>query len=225
MGETKELAKKKKFKMPHTLVIIFIIILAAVLFTWIVPSGEYVQIEDPVTGRELIDPDSFHFAENTPVNPLRIMNYIIDGFMDAADLIFMLIIQGAALIAGVIYDMKEGDRLTNKIPVLSLNQLIMENAELVHAPRISLPREKTGSSDFSNVMYQLPGSCIRVAMVPPGTSSHSAEFLNAGKGEEAHEAVLIAAKVLSGTACDLIEDPARLDGIQAEFRENQEKHS
>lgn len=96
MGETKELAKKKKFKMPHTLVIIFIIILAAVLFTWIVPSGEYVQIEDPVTGRELIDPNSFHFVENTPVNPLRIMNYIIDGFMDAADLIFMLMFAGGA---------------------------------------------------------------------------------------------------------------------------------
>ena len=96
MGETKEHAKKKKFKMPHTLVIIFIIILAAVLFTWIVPSGEYVQIEDPVTGRELIDPNSFHFVENTPVNPLRIMNYIIDGFMDAADLIFMLMFAGGA---------------------------------------------------------------------------------------------------------------------------------
>ena len=131
---------------------------------------------------------------------------------------------GAALIAGVTYDMKEGDRLTNKIPVLSLNRLIMENAELVHAPRISPPREKTGSSDFSNVMYQLPGSCIRVAMVPKGTSSHSLEFLNA-KGEEAHEAVLIAAKVLSGTACDLTENPALLEEIQAEFRENQEKHS
>ena len=135
------------------------------------------------------------------------------------------IIQGAALIAGVTYDMKEGDRLTNKIPVLSLNRLIMENAELVHAPRISPPREKTGSSDFSNVMYQLPGSCIRVAMVPKGTSSHSLEFLNAGKGEEAHEAVLIAAKVLSGTACDLTENPALLEEIQSEFRENQEKHS
>ena len=99
MGETKELAKKKKFKMPHTLVIIFIIILAAVLFTWIVPSGEYVQIEDPVTGRELIDPNSFHFVENTPVNPLRIMNYIIDGFMDAADLIFMLMFAGGPSIS------------------------------------------------------------------------------------------------------------------------------
>ena len=145
--------------------------------------------------------------------------------LDAVVERFKEIIQGAALIAGVTYDMKEGDRLTNKIPVLSLNRLIMENAELVHAPRISPPREKTGSSDFSNVMYQLPGSCIRVAMVPKGTSSHSLEFLNAGKGEEAHEAVLIAAKVLSGTACDLTENPALLEEIQAEFRENQEKHS
>ena len=145
--------------------------------------------------------------------------------LDAVVVRFKEIIQGAALIAGVTYDMKEGDRLTNKIPVLSLNQLIMENAELVHAPRISPPREKTGSSDFSNVMYQLPGSCIRVAMVPPGTSSHSAEFLNAGKGEDAHEAVIIAAKVLSGTACDLIENPAKLEEIQAEFLENQKKHS
>ena len=145
--------------------------------------------------------------------------------LDAVVERFKEIIQGAALIAGVTYDMKEGDRLTNKIPVLSLNRLIMENAELVHAPRISPPREKTGSSDFSNVMYQLPGSCIRVAMVPKGTSSHSLEFLNAGKGEEAHEAVLIAAKVLSGTACDLTENPALLEEIQAEFLENQEKHS
>ena len=145
--------------------------------------------------------------------------------LDAVVERFKEIIQGAALIAGVTYDMKEGDQLTNKIPVLSLNRLIMENAELVHAPRISPPREKTGSSDFSNVMYQLPGSCIRVAMVPKGTSSHSLEFLNAGKGEEAHEAVLIAAKVLSGTACDLTENPALLEEIQAEFRENQEKHS
>ena len=75
-------------------------------------------------------------------------------------------------------------------------------------------------------MYQLPGSCIRVAMVPKGTSSHSLEFLNAGKGEEAHEAVLIAAKVLCGTACDLDRKiPARLEEIQAEFHENQETHS
>ena len=41
--------------------------------------------------------------------------------LDAVVERFKEIIQGAALIAGVTYDMKEGDRLTNKIPVLSLN--------------------------------------------------------------------------------------------------------
>ena len=62
-------------------------------------------------------------------------------------------------------------------------------------------------------------------MVPPGTSSHSLEFLNAGKSEEAHQAVLIAAKVLCGTAYDLIEQPERLAEIQQEFQKNQATHS
>jgi len=137
---------------------------------------------------------------------------------------FHKIIQGAALIADVTYDMTEGDRLANKIPVLSLNRLLMNNAELIKAPRMSPPREKTGSSDFSNVMYELPGSCIRVAMVPPGTSSHSPEFLSAGKSEEAHNAVIIAAKVLAGAAWDMIDDPAVLAEIQEEFQTNRTSH-
>ena len=138
---------------------------------------------------------------------------------------FHKIIQGAALIADVTYDMKEGDRLANKIPVLSLNRLLMNNAQLVNAPRLAPPREKTGSSDFSNVMYELPGSCIRVAMVPLGTSSHSPEFLSAGKGEEAHDAVIIAAKVLAGAAWDMIEDPAVLAEIKEEFQTNRVSHT
>lgn len=144
----------------------------------------------------------------------------LDGVVDR----FKKIIEGAALIADVSYDIKEGDRLANKIPVLKLNELLMENARLVNAPRISPPREKTGSSDFSNVMYQLPGSCIRVAMVPAGTSSHSQAFLDAGKGNEAHEAIIIAAKVLAGTAVDLITDPAKLAEIQREFSSNRKTY-
>lgn len=138
---------------------------------------------------------------------------------------FHKIIQGAALIADVTYAMKEGDRLANKIPVLSLNRLLMDNAQLVNAPRMAPPREKTGSSDFSNVMYELPGSCIRVAMVPPGTSSHSPEFLSAGKGDEAHNAVIVAAKVLAGAAWDMIENPSVLDEIKEEFQNNRVSHT
>ena len=38
--------KKKQFKMPHTFVIIGIIILFAVLLTWIIPAGSYTRFEN-----------------------------------------------------------------------------------------------------------------------------------------------------------------------------------
>lgn len=166
-------------------------------------------------------PGPANVVPDTAVGKFSLRSYSrqkLDGVVER----FKKIIEGAALIADVTYDIEEGDRLANKIPVLRLNELLMENAKLVNAPRISPPREKTGSSDFSNVMYQLPGSCIRVAMVPVGTSSHSQAFLNAGKGNEAHEAVVTAAKVLAGTAADLIMNPAELTEIQKEFSSNQE---
>lgn len=164
-------------------------------------------------------PGPANVVPDTAIGRFSLRSYsrtALDGVVER----FQKIIQGAALIADVTYDIQEGDRLANKIPVLKLNQLLMENAELVGAPRISPPRQKTGSTDFSNIMYQIPGSCIRVAMVPVGTSSHSQTFLDAGKGEEAHEAVMIAAKVLGGSAWDLIQSPQRLLEIQQEFQEN-----
>ena len=169
-------------------------------------------------------PGPVNVVPDTAVGVFSLRSYSrqkLDGVVER----FLKIIQGAALMSDVTFDIKEGDRLANKIPVLKLNDLLMENARLVGAPRISPPREKTGSSDFSNVMYQLPGSCIRVAMVPAGTSSHSIEFLNAGKTDEAHEAVMVAAKVLAGTGLDLIEDEAKLAAIQEEFHQNQAVHN
>ncbi len=53
-----------------------------------------------------------------------------------------------------------------KIPCLTLNDLIMENARKFEAPQLAGPREKTGSTDFGNVMYDVPGCCIRTAFVP-----------------------------------------------------------
>ncbi len=166
-------------------------------------------------------PGPANVVPDTAIGKFALRSYsrlALDGVVQR----FRKIIEGAALIADVTYEIQEGDRLANRIPVLRLNRLLMDNAQLVHAPRLSPPREKTGSSDFSNIMHEMPGSCIRVAMVPPGTSSHSAEFLQAGKGEEAHEAVMIAAKVLAGTSWDLIHRPALLEEIQAEFAANRE---
>ena len=106
-----------------------------------------------------------------------------------------------------------------KIPVLSLNQLLMDNAALVQAPTIRPPREKTGSTDFGNVMFDVPGSCIRVAFVPEGSSAHSQTYLDAGKTREAHQCNLLAAKILAATCLDLISDPQALPRVREEFQQ------
>ena len=87
---------KKAFKMPHTLVIIFVIILAAVVLTWLIPSGEYVRVEDAATGKKLIDPSSFHLVESTPVTPWAIMDYVVTGFSKSIDLILVILFAGGA---------------------------------------------------------------------------------------------------------------------------------
>ena len=129
------------------------------------------------------------------------------------------IFQAAAMMTETEPEVIVGKILDNKIPNLHLNDLIMKYAKAVDAPNCQPPRAKTGSTDFANVMHRVPGSCIRVAFVPDGTSSHSPEFVEAGKSENAHKAVVYGAKILAGTALELIACPAELAEIKAEFQE------
>lgn len=133
---------------------------------------------------------------------------------------FKKIVKGASLMTETDYKIIEVKSLDNKIPVISLNDILMKNAKIVEAPRITPPREKTGSTDFGNVMYTLPGSCIRVAFVPEGTSSHSDTFIKFGKTEEAHKAVIYGSKIIAGSAFDIISNPKLLKKIQDEFIKN-----
>ncbi len=139
------------------------------------------------------------------------------AYLDTVIERFKKIIEGASLMTGTTYEIIPDRPFDSKIPVLKLNEILMENAKLVSAPTIRPAREKTGSTDFGNVMYNIPGSCIRIAFVPEGTSSHSQEFLDAGKSEDAHNAVLLAAKILSATCYDLISNEELLKSVQEEF--------
>lgn len=125
--------------------------------------------------------------------------------------------------AGVESEIRYGRTLDSKVPVLALNDIIMDNAKLVNAPTLRPPREKTGSSDFGNVMYRLPGSCIRIAFVPEGTSSHSQTFLDYGKTQQAHDAVVYAAKILAGASWDLIDHPEKMAAVKDEFAQTKAK--
>lgn len=133
---------------------------------------------------------------------------------------FKQIIQGAALMSDVEYELIEDKRMDNKVPCFVLNDIIMDNARLCGAPGIAPPRKKTGSTDFGNVTNHMPGCCIRVQFVPTGTSSHSQAYVDAGKSAQAHEAVLIGAKVLAGTACDLIETEGLTKKLWEDFEQS-----
>ena len=130
---------------------------------------------------------------------------------------FEKIVMGAAMMTETTYKIEVVKTLHSKIPVYKLNDLLMKNAELVDAPGRKPAREKTGSTDFGNVMYKLPGSCIRVAFVDENASSHSMEFVENGKSESGHNAIITAARILSGTVYDLIENQELLIDIKEEF--------
>lgn len=38
--------------------------LLVVILSWIVPSGEFAMIQDPTSGRMVIDPQNFNYIEN-----------------------------------------------------------------------------------------------------------------------------------------------------------------
>lgn len=135
---------------------------------------------------------------------------------------FKNIVEGAAMMTETTCEIIETKSLDSKIPVLSLNKILMDNAVEVNAPRIEPPREKTGSTDFGNVMFKVPGSCIRIAFVPSGTSSHSEKFIECGKTEDAHNAILLASKILANSSFDLISKPELYNEVKEEFLKNKQ---
>ena len=129
-------------------------------------------------------------------------------------------LRGAAMMTETSCEIEERSHLDSKVPSFILNDRIMEHAKEVGAPQIGPPREKTGSTDFGNVLHTLPGACVRIAFVPKGTSSHSQAYLDAGKSEAAHRAVVLAAQILALTSWDVISDEGMLEEIRKEFVTN-----
>lgn len=130
---------------------------------------------------------------------------------------FYNILKGAALMTDTTYDIQRDLPFKSKIVCHSVNDLLMKNAAYEKAPSIAAPRKKTGSTDFGNVLYEVPGSCIRIAFTKPDAQPHSQEYLEAGKTDKAHDAICYAAKIMADTFCDVITAPGLLTQIKEEF--------
>lgn len=130
---------------------------------------------------------------------------------------FYNILKGAALMTDTSYDIQRDLPFKSKIVCHKVNDLLMANAEYEQAPAIAPPRKKTGSTDFGNVLYEVPGSCIRIAFTDEDAQPHSEAYLKAGKSESAHAAICYAARIIADSICDVLVDSELLKDIKAEF--------
>ncbi|MFR5712945.1 MAG: hypothetical protein ACLUD8_03930 [Clostridium sp.] len=89
MGTLKQ--RMQNMKMPHTYVILTGILLLVAALTYLIPAGEYARVLDPVSGREIVDPDSFHFVEGNRPGFFGIFLALQRGYVDAAGILFLII--------------------------------------------------------------------------------------------------------------------------------------
>ena len=85
---------KRSFKVPHTLVILFSMVVLAQLLTYVIPAGSFDRFETE-SGRMQVVPGSFHLTPDVPaVSPFASLTAIPKGFSGAHEIIFFVFIIG-----------------------------------------------------------------------------------------------------------------------------------
>ena len=86
-------------KIPHTLVIIFAIIILVAIATYIVPGGAYERVVTEVNGqsRTVVLNGSFTYVENESQGLFQVMQAPVKGIEQSAEIIAFLLIVGGCI--------------------------------------------------------------------------------------------------------------------------------
>ena len=68
--------KKRKFKAPHSLVLLMSMVLFVALLTWIVPAGQFERVKNEA-GKTVIIPGSFKVIESHAISPYRYLHLLL----------------------------------------------------------------------------------------------------------------------------------------------------
>lgn len=86
--------KRPKLRLPHTLILIYIMVVLTVVATWIIPGGEYDRIEKD--GRTMPVAGSYHRIESRPQGLDGLFVSPAKGFVEAGAIIAIVFICGGA---------------------------------------------------------------------------------------------------------------------------------
>ena len=84
------MSRLKIQKVPHTYVLIAILIVLAAIGTYLIPAGEFNRVTDEQTGRTLVIPGTFHRVEQTPVSFFDTFLALPQGVDEARDIVFIV---------------------------------------------------------------------------------------------------------------------------------------
>ena len=84
-----------KVKVPHTLALIFMIMVFVAIATYFIPSGAYERVVD-ASGRNVVVPGSFHYVGSNPQGIMQVLQAPIKGLVAGAEIISFLFIVGGA---------------------------------------------------------------------------------------------------------------------------------
>ncbi len=88
----------KPIRLPHPIVLLLGAVIIAALLTWILPAGEYGRKKDEATGRLVVVAGTYHAVPATPVGPWAAAISIPRGFIEAADVVIVVLLAGGAFV-------------------------------------------------------------------------------------------------------------------------------
>ncbi|NZA25267.1 YfcC family protein [Luteimonas sp. SJ-92] len=84
-------------RVPHTLVLLFAMMMVALVSTWVLPQGEFQTVDDG-KGHALVVPGTYQQAEErTVLSPLALFTVVPRALAAAQDIIFFVLIVGGAI--------------------------------------------------------------------------------------------------------------------------------
>lgn len=89
------MSRLKIQKVPHTYVLIAILIVLAAIGTYLIPAGEFNRVTDEQTGRTLVIPGTFHRVEQTPVSFFDTFLALPQSLDAARDIVFFVLLIGS----------------------------------------------------------------------------------------------------------------------------------
>lgn len=92
MKKTNE-GKKREF--PHIFIVLFLMMIVALIATWIVPSGVYDRVALEGSTSQVVVTDSFHYIEKEYLSPFFLLKAVTNGLTGSALVIFTILIIGA----------------------------------------------------------------------------------------------------------------------------------